>query len=453
MQETIELTENEKAMISEIDQHIMADTLRREGALNMCLKSRGLSDGQWNYTSDGVLRRTDLPKDPPTEPEKNLAPFSPTSLQTTDVDRSLNPELYRILSARENNDPNLAIKIADEIINKNKSYTAFSLKAASLGDLGRRDEAIEVCNGGLQFCTEQSQKDILLHERGFQRILLGDYKNGFLDWEHRIQRENLRQNIEKAWPNLTEWKGEENRMVLVCGEKGLGDSILFARYLSVLWEKNCTIQFLASKASTPMAPILKEYPNVYGAYSGNDQIPAISENWIALESLPLYTNTIPPPFEFPVKWKPIPHENRKLRVGLCWHGNPDYSASANRRPQDLKFWEPITQVKDVEFVSLQLGEQGPCSTLLPADSTLLNTLQIACNCDLVISTDTSVVHMAATCGVPTWMPYHKLGYWPWESGEDGTVWYPTLKIFQQKDKSGWKPVFKRMADKLCDRSF
>jgi hypothetical protein len=62
--------------------------------------------------------------------------------------------------------------------------------------------------------------------------------------------------------------------------------------------------------------------------------------------------------------------------------------------------------------------------------------------------DTSVVHMTASAGVPTWMPLHYLNYWPWiMTDEESTVWYPSLKIFRQ-DKNDWTGVFQRLAASL-----
>jgi hypothetical protein len=258
----------------------------------------------------------------------------------------------------------------------------------------------------------------------------------------------MAENIAKAWPNLKEWDGSPNRRVLVCGEKGLGDSILFARYINVLLERNCTVQFLAGKASIPFMDVLRGRPGIFDVYGGEDAIPQVSEMWLPLESIPKFVDAIPPPFDFGVPWTPL---HGPLRVGLCWHGATGYSASKHRRPEDLKLWEPILEVgkaAGVEFISLQLGEAGPCADDLPANTTVLDTVRRACSCDLVISTDTSVVHMTASAGVPTWMPMHKLNYWPWIMADpQHTVWYPSMRIFGQKADE-WEGVFREIAEQL-----
>jgi hypothetical protein len=358
--------------------------------------------------------------------------------------------LNRAIALRGINDVESAIALANESLVIAPTVAAYQIKASCLGDLQRYDEALIAVNEALLICT-QAERDPIINERGFQRLLSRDW-GGWEDWEARIQRFQISQNVSKAWPGIKEWNGEPNSWVLVNAEKGLGDTILFGRYLPTLLERNCKIQLLASKASAPISQLMKFYSGVVGAYSGNDTIPTMSDYWICLESLPKFVDEIPPPLTFPCvpRWRPNNHGSRRLRVGLCWHGNLDYSAAQSRRPQNLQDWEPVTSLP-VDFISLQLGEKGPCSTRLPEDSSLRNTLEVVCSCDLVISTDTSVVHMAASLGCPTWMPLHRLNYWPWiMAGEDRTVWYPSMRIFRQE--SDWPSVFAKIGSALEEMS-
>lgn len=378
----------------------------------------GARRGQWEYR-DGQLVRKDL---------------LPGLVQNS-------------LAARDANDPLLSIKLAQDAIDAgDKSAAPRMIQASCLGDLGRYDESLAVTESALQECAP-SEHDLILHERGFQRLLNGKFKEGWPDWDHRVQKLQMAENLAKTWPNLTEWDGTPNRRVLVCGEKGLGDSVLFARYMDVLLQRNCTIQFLAGKASIPFCDVLRGRPGFYGAYGGDDSIPQTSEMWISLETLPTFVENIPPPFDFGTRWAPV-RSGGRFRVGICWHGHMVYSASKHRRPEDLKYWEPILAVPGVDFVSLQLGEQGPCLEELPANSSVMDTVRRASGCDLVISMDTSVVHMTASAGVPTWMPLHQLNYWPWiMTDAEHTVWYPAVRIFRQH-KDGWESTFRAIAEEL-----
>jgi SAM-dependent methyltransferase len=437
------LTPDERGLVEEMDQQIAQIQMQRAGVLNLSLRTRKIREGQWDCRNGNLIRMDAVPQPRPPEPMPTMqAPVPPPDTGML---------IQRALAEREANHAESVIELASRAIAEgDRSMSPYVLKACSLGDLCRYDESKAVCEEALKLCPP-GERNGILNERGFQRLLSGDFGGGWPDWDRREQRQKIGANITKVWPRMKEWDGSPDQWVLLCAEKGLGDTILFLRYLSVLQAQNCKIQFLASCDSVPLVPIMREYPGIIGSYGGEDSLPAMSESWICLESLPRIAkdpNTIPAPFEFPLTWKQPNREGRKLRVGLCWHGHSKViSASKFRRCEDLKLWEMLTAIGNVEFISLQQGEQGPCaSSPLPADGTLLHTLETICSCDLVISTDTSIVHMAASLGCPTWMPMHRLNYWPWiKDGEEKTPWYPSLKIFRQSDKGGWRLVF----EKIC----
>ena len=358
------------------------------------------------------------------------------------------PAIRQALVALEANLALDVIRYASQAIKDgDHSSSAYVLKAASLGDLGRRGEALDVLKEAFEKVPAFDHVP-LYQQRGFERILSGDF-GGWEDWEYRQQRADVTANFAKNWPEIQEWDGSSDRTIWVNGEKGLGDTILFARYLSVLKDRNCTVQFVASPASAPFVDVIRGYPGVHGAYGPSDAVPKLATHWISLESLPKYAlKMVPPPFKLPMQWKSGIRSD-PFRVGLCWHGATGYAAAKSRRPEDPKLWKVITKIPGIEFISLQLGEKGDCCMELPADSSLLDTLKAACSCDLVIVIDTSVAHLAASAGVPTWVPLHRLNYWPWIMTPDDkhTVWYPSMQIFRQHIE--WVDVFEQMATKLA----
>ncbi|MCX6630918.1 MAG: hypothetical protein NTW28_25165 [Candidatus Solibacter sp.] len=426
------LTQDERALIEELDNAIannQRQTLefqnQRAGAMTMLLRARKIREGQWDFRNGALVR--------------------------VDAEGQVPILVRNAIAARDANQAELGIQFAQEAVaGGDASATPRLVQAACLGDLCRYEEALEVIEKALRECSED-QHELIRHERGFQRLLNKQWKDGWADWDCRVQHRQMGENLEKAWPGIKEWDGSPNRRVLVCGEKGLGDSVLFARYLKVLLDRGCTLQFLAGKASTAFSEVLRGRPGIYGAYGGDDAVPQVSEMWISLESLPRFladSGEIPAPFDFQTTWNPPPRAGRPLRVGICWHGHTVFSASKHRRPEDLKYWEPILAKGGVEFLSLQLGERGPCAEELPANSSVLDTVRRACSCDLVISMDTSVVHMTASAGVPIWMPLHKLNYWPWiMTDAEHTVWYPSMRVFRQ-DGDGWEGVFHEIAEQL-----
>ncbi|NBW19413.1 MAG: hypothetical protein EBR82_66710, partial [Caulobacteraceae bacterium] len=99
---------------------------------------------------------------------------------------------------------------------------------------------------------------------------------------------------------------------------------------------------------------------------------------------------------------------------------------------------------DVEFVSLQRDEGSQHRPEWIAESKLdswLDTQQVAASCDLVISSCTSVAHLSAAMGVPTWVVIPILPYYLWAVPGDRVPWYDSVRLFRQTKYESWTEVF------------
>jgi ADP-heptose:LPS heptosyltransferase len=71
--------------------------------------------------------------------------------------------------------------------------------------------------------------------------------------------------------------------------------------------------------------------------------------------------------------------------------------------------------------------------------------------DLVITCDTSVVHLAGALGRPTWMALKHVSDWRWLTDRDDTPWYPSVRLFRQPRPGDWGAVFESMLSHLRAR--
>jgi len=156
-------------------------------------------------------------------------------------------------------------------------------------------------------------------------------------------------------------------------------------------------------------------------------------------------------------------ETRPKRVGICWQGNTQFHADVYRSAP-LESFAPLANLPGVSLFSLQHGfgrEQiARCSfknqiTQLPdnIDQTagaFLDTAAIIRNLDLVVTVDTSTAHLAAALGKPTWIALGRVPDWRWTLDGTTSPWYPTVRLFRQKEFGQWSEVLSRIADKLCD---
>jgi ADP-heptose:LPS heptosyltransferase len=68
--------------------------------------------------------------------------------------------------------------------------------------------------------------------------------------------------------------------------------------------------------------------------------------------------------------------------------------------------------------------------------------------DLVITTDTSIAHLAGAMGKPVWILLPHLGDWRWLQGRETIPWYPTARLMRQKTPGDWEGLVGRVRGEL-----
>jgi ADP-heptose:LPS heptosyltransferase len=89
-----------------------------------------------------------------------------------------------------------------------------------------------------------------------------------------------------------------------------------------------------------------------------------------------------------------------------------------------------------------------CQDQINATWDFLETAAIIANCDLVITSDTSVAHLAGGMGKTTWLLLKKVPEWRWGLDGDTTFWYPSMRLFRQSEPGNWNEVMERVAEEL-----
>jgi ADP-heptose:LPS heptosyltransferase len=115
---------------------------------------------------------------------------------------------------------------------------------------------------------------------------------------------------------------------------------------------------------------------------------------------------------------------------------------------------PLAQVPGVSLVSLQKGPGSEqlrdvsfCDRVLDLGSDLdrgpdafLDTAAAMAGLDLVISTDTSIAHLAGALGRPTWIALPAVAEWRWLLERSDSPWYPNMRLFRQRRRRNWQSV-------------
>jgi len=144
------------------------------------------------------------------------------------------------------------------------------------------------------------------------------------------------------------------------------------------------------------------------------------------------------------------------RIAIAWSGNPSHLNDRNRSIAFAKL-APLLSIP-ARFVSIQRDVRGDDATALAAENRVTNvgaelenfsdTAAVIALCDLVISVDTAVAHLAGAMGRPLWMLLPFAPDWRWTLDGETSPWYPTARLFRQTSLGDWDGVIERLGDEL-----
>jgi hypothetical protein len=218
----------------------------------------------------------------------------------------------------------------------------------------------------------------------------------------------------------------------------------------------------------PLMKLLKSLPGVAKLVARGEAVPHFDFH-CPIMSLPLAfqtrRETIPAkvPYltaskEIIEKWRSRLGENG-LKIGVAWAGNAKFPADRNRSIL-LRNISPIFSVHGAKYFSIQKDLRNGDQALLSANPQIVqlghmindfqDTAAIMMSLDLIISSDTSVVHLAGALGRPTWVLLQFNPDWRWLLECDDSPWYPTARLFRQDDTRSWANVVERVRAALHD---
>jgi ADP-heptose:LPS heptosyltransferase len=170
-----------------------------------------------------------------------------------------------------------------------------------------------------------------------------------------------------------------------------------------------------------------------------------------LDSIPADIPYLPAPAPARVQaWEDRLGPHGKLRVGLVWAGNPQHANDRNRSLPLQKLLRVLDA--DATFISLQKNPAPSDKAMLDGFGILDLTAELTdfretaalVSClDLVITVDTSVAHLAAAMGRPTWILLPYLPDYRWLLDREDSPWYPTARLFRQDKTQDYRPVIER----------
>ncbi|GHD57302.1 hypothetical protein GCM10017083_38600 [Thalassobaculum fulvum] len=295
-------------------------------------------------------------------------------------------------------------------------------------------------------------------------LAAGRLKEGFDEYEWRWKYDNFPSKRRDFRQPL--WTGEpfEGRTLLLHTEQGVGDVLQFLRFLPMIVERKGRTGRIVLECHETLMSLLQGFPGIdqmivrFAEPPPADlQLPLLSAPRAlgidTMEQLPVSVPYLPIPEGPDV---PVPEAGpERLNVGFVFGGNPQFPNDRSRSTR-LESWMPLFGIDGVRFFSLQKGDREPEVANAPDSVVRLNerltsfrdTAVALGKLDLVITTCTSVAHLAGALGRPFWVVLSRNADWRWLVGCEDSPWYPSARLFRQTVLDDWDGVFERVGAAL-----
>jgi tetratricopeptide (TPR) repeat protein len=336
---------------------------------------------------------------------------------------------------------------------------ALNNRGSALAELDRPDDALASYDAALALDPGYAE---CRWNRGLARLRQGSLAPGWEDYEWRRRTDGWEP---RDFPG-PEWDGTAppGRRVVLYAEQALGDTLQFARFARTVAAAGNDV---VMEVQPPLARLLQSLAGVTVIGRGTPR-PAFDCH-LPLMSVPhvlrlpdvatdgAYLAAEPERAE---RWRRA-LGSTGVRVGIAWRGNP--KAPGPNRSIPLSFYASLAKVPSVRLISLQRNAGSEELAALPSGMEIetlgenfdagadafLDTAAVMMNLDLVVTSDTSIAHLAGALGRPVWIALRHVPDWRWMVRGEATPWYSTARVFKQARAGDWDGVFARMGAELA----
>lgn len=353
---------------------------------------------------------------------------------------------YNLAVLRQSQDePGEAIALYDEVLSRHPAHAeAHSNRGNAQLALANTSEAAACYERALQCDPNHDEARWNL---ALAQLLRGDYKRGFAGYEHRLAARPL-------MPGSALWDGSplNGQRLLVRAEQGLGDTLQFIRFLPLVKAMGA---HTIVECQPALYRLLERTTGIDELVPQGSPLP-VFDRYLWLMSLPhllgIGLDTLP-------SGTPYVHTRGRasadrfradaLNVGLVWAGNPKHKYDSHRSMHKMEY-RALLDIPGVRVHNLQKDAPTP-DGMMPLAATFSDfedTANAVDGLDLVISVDTAVAHLAGALGKPVWTLVAYAPDWRWLLDREDSPWYPSMRIFRQRERGNWNEAIARVRTEL-----
>lgn len=354
-----------------------------------------------------------------------------------------------------------SVEIYKQVLTRHPSATAHSNLALALERAGQTAEAEHHHRQAVSLDPSNSN---LIYRKAQNLLRQGYLEEGWKDYEHRLTKKRNRVAI-SAHPSPA-WQGEplDGKHLLILCEQGLGDQLQFFRYAKELADSNLDITL---QAHPKLVSIFARACSRLRIIPQGDPLPEASYH-VPIMSLPRHLGVgieqingdpyLTADRELEMEWRERLRRMPGRKVGIHWQGNPAFPADY-ARSFPLEAFHPLAQVQGLTLVSVQAGELGKgqmpdfrehhtlyCIDELAGSDTNYEDLTAALAAlDGVVTSDTSIAHIAGALGQETHLVLGVFADWRWFEQRMDCPWYSSVRLWRQERGEPWESVISRVA--------
>lgn len=348
-----------------------------------------------------------------------------------------------------------ALKIYKERLKEKKDYLIYYKIGCFFFDLGRISKAYYYLKKSENLKKNNSSN---LWSLSLCYLTLGNLDKGFSLYEYRwLKKSNrpLKKFQDIKTPSAI--KEIANKKVLISDEQGLGDTIQFSRFVIELLQFTKNITFVVNQKLTK---ILSNLDKEIAVINYKDLEIDSFDFHISLCSLP---NLLKIKNFNEIKYHPLYLNNKSkvsfkknnFNIGLSWSGNPNFPLDEYRsipfenfknilNTNKVNFYKLSQNIKNDEFLNY-----NSFSNLFDfSNKSLFEISEIMTELDLVISSDTSIIHLAGILNIKSILLLNYNSEWRWFRDKSKTIWYPSVEIIKQETFDSWEYVFKELKKRI-----
>jgi tetratricopeptide (TPR) repeat protein len=325
---------------------------------------------------------------------------------------------------------------------------AYNNRGNILQDLKRFEEALAAYGQAIALKPDYIEA---LNNRAYLLLLMGRFGEGWREQEWRKKRRDS--PIASNTYDQPLWLGEENiegKTIFIWWEQGFGDTIQFCRYAKLLEKRGSKVvmsvqQSLLAllKSIGPTIEVIDRDATEFDYHCPLMSLPLAFRT--SLDSIPSEPRYLAADAELRVAWeRRLPPKN-KPRIGVVWSGSAIHGIYNRSMPLET-FMALLDPGADWICLQKEIGDNDVAALRQDGRVTFVgddirdfsDTAALVDLMDLVITIDTSVAHLAGAMGKPVWILLPYSGDWRWLLDRNDSPWYPSVRLFRQREIGNWK---------------